>query len=58
MQTYSKLDGTYDKLFPEILANNHKISINMSFHKMPGRAEHGLNLSKRRVPRLGERIFL
>jgi|TARA_B110000285_G_C14822319_1_gene467109 hypothetical protein len=40
-QMYNELNGTYDMLFPSSLSSNSKIHKNISFDKIPGRAEHG-----------------
>jgi len=36
-------------LYPELLSTNSKIANNIHFGKIPGRAEHGMNLEKRKV---------
>lgn len=46
---YNEIDGTYATLFPEALSTNSKIHRNISFDKIPGRAEHGNNLHARKV---------
>lgn len=48
---YNNLDATHEQLYPEFLSNNSKIANNIQFSKIPGRAEHGLNLEKRKVQR-------
>jgi|TARA_B110001450_G_C17178229_1_gene302272 hypothetical protein len=48
---YNNLDATHELLFPEYLSTNSKIANNISIGKIPGRAEHGINLEKRKIQR-------
>lgn len=51
--SHCKLDGTIETLFPEFLSSNVKTYKNVEFDKIPGRNEHGCNLERRKVPKIG-----
>lgn len=55
---YNEIDGTYATLFPESLSTNNKIARNISFEKIPGRAQHGTNIHARKVLQKGAQIIL
>jgi hypothetical protein len=42
-----------ETLFPEFLSSNVKTYKNVEFDKIPGRNEHGCNLERRKVPKIG-----
>jgi hypothetical protein len=52
------MDEDHHQLFPKHYTNNHKITYNISFDKMVGRAEQGINLQKRKVKRKATEILL
>jgi len=45
-------------LFPSQLSSNSKIYKEISFDKIIGRSEHGMNLEKRKVQRKATNILL
>ena len=55
---YNELNGTYDLLFPSSLSSHSKIVKNISFDKIPGRAEHGQNMLARKVQKTGTSFIL
>lgn len=55
---YSTLDGDFNTLFPSQLSSNSKIYKDISFDKIIGRSEHGINLQRRKVQRKATNILL